>query len=245
MVTNADGDTVYGVAVLRLCETEHKCKGAYGCKKHFGDIVVSLEDYVQAFFDDQADNMGWNDDKYDFEKFATCDEYEPEEALDDDSYENYKFYIGPTCSSSKTDIGLDIFTDEYCTKKSKISFNQLSNGWSLPFIGGGLISTNCVDCIEYNDDDGAYGLRDMCPDLYDASTSKCEAGMRTVSSSGSDESGCKTINKLLPKAARRNQGSVGAFFGWLFFILLIGVGVYYVMWWKKQKASNNNDVVLS
>ena len=248
-LTNENGETTYGAAVLRLCPTDYTmsdgdCSQAYGCKKGYGDFVVSIEDYVDAFFEDQADNMGWDDDKFDLNRFARCGEYEAEQNGDDDTYANAQFFVGPTCNDEGDDIGLGIFSDQYCTQKSETSFYQVSNGWNLPYSDGGLASTECVDCLEYNEEDGAYDVRDMCIELYDESTVKCETEMEYMNYQAKDEYGCEDINALLPRAARKSKGTLVHVFGSIILVLMC-IG-FYAFWWRnKKKKSFKNRIILS
>ena len=248
-IVNNDGEAQYGTVILRACPTENGCSGDYGCKEGYGDYLVSIEDFVDSYLDDQADNMGWDDDKYDMNKFAKCDEYEPDnEGADDDQWANNQFFVGPTCTDDGTDIKLGFFSNEYCSTVSDIDFETVSNGWTLPYSSGGLISTSCIDCLEYNQDDGGYELKEMCNEMmgYDENDPKvaCETEMEYFSYYGQNTRGCETIESLLPRGAK--PSSAGAIFGWIVFVLLIVAAAGYVMWWRKKKqASGASDGMLA
>lgn len=239
-----DGEYSYGAAVLRLCPTSAGCDSeeVLGCKEGFGDIVVSLATFVDAYFEDQRDNMQW-DDQFEVDKYAECEEYKVEDEGDDgnqnNQYANYQFYIGPSCTEDGDDIRLAVFEDEVCTYESEVAFEDISNGWTLPYSTGGLVSTSCSDCMEMNDD-GEYELREMCQEVYERAASKCETNMEYVSYYGANEQGCEYIEELLPA---QKGGSAGKVFGWLIFILLIGGVVGYVMWWRKKKAGASDGLV--
>jgi hypothetical protein len=245
MVDQEDGEVTYGAAMLRLCPSSSGCDSSSvgGCKEGYGDFVVSIEDFVDAYFEDQQDNMNW-DDNFDGDKFAKCEEYEAENDGDDDPYDGYQFFIGPTCTDSGDDIKLGFFSDETCTTASSISFSDVSNGWTLPYSSGGLVSSSCSDCLEYNEDEGAYALRDMCTELYENAPMKCETEMEYYSYNGKNEYSCEAIEEMLPRGAK--PGSAGKVFGWILFIaLIVGIGGY-VMWWRKKKqASSANDGMLA
>lgn len=157
-IANADGngEYEYSAAIFRLCPTENGCsdEGVSGCKSGYGDFVVGLNTFVQAYFEDQRDNMNW-DDQFQVDRYAECAEYEIEN--DDDQAAQY--WIGPTCTEDELDVKLAVFDDEICTQESKSTFGEISNGWTLPFSGGGMVSTYCSDCLEYNEDQAAYQLR--------------------------------------------------------------------------------------
>ena len=70
MIHCASGETVYNqedgmydsnAVVVRLCPSENGCSddATKGCKEGYGDFVVGLNSYVQAFMEDQRDNMNW------------------------------------------------------------------------------------------------------------------------------------------------------------------------------------------
>lgn len=246
MVNQEDGSYSYGAAFMRLCPSDNGCDSSSvgGCKEGYGDFAISIEDFVDAYFEDQADNMNW-DDQFDGDKYAKCDEYEPEAEGDDNPWENYQFYVGPSCTDDGEDIKLGFFSDETCTTESDIAFGDVSNGWTLPYSSGGLVSTSCSDCLEYDEDQAAYALRDMCMELYEGASMKCETEMEYYSYLGKTETSCDAIDELLPRAARVGGGA-GKVFMWIFFVLLI-VGVAgYVMWWRKKKqASGNADGMLA
>merc|ERR1711935_1242340 len=63
-----------------------------------------------------------------------------------------------------------LYVDQYCYQESETSFESISNGWSLPYSSGGLVSTQCNACTG---DDGA--IKEMCGDLYESSPYRCEA----------------------------------------------------------------------
>ncbi|CAJ1964931.1 unnamed protein product [Cylindrotheca closterium] len=244
---NDEGGYSYGAAFLRLCPSDSGCDSSTvgGCKEGYGDFAVAIEDFVDAYFEDQQDNMQW-DDNFDGDKYAKCEQYEPEVEGDDNPYENYEFFIGAACTEDGEDIRLGFFSDDTCQTESSVSFGDVSNGWTLPYSSGGLVSKYCSDCLEYNEDEAAYGLRDMCTELYQNAPMKCEAKMEYFSYYGQDTSSCEAIDEILPRAARVGGGGAGKFFGWLLFVLLIVGVVGYVMWWRKKKqASGAADGMLA
>lgn len=245
-MANDEGGYSYGAALLRLCPSESGCDSdsVAGCKEGYGDFAVAIEDFVDAYFEDQADNMQW-DDNFDGDKFAKCDEYEVEADGDDNPYDGYQFFVGPACTDDGEDIKLGFYSDDTCQTESSVAFGDVSNGWTLPYSDGGLVSKYCSDCLEYNEDEAAYDLRDMCQELYENAPMKCEENMEYYSYMGQDVSSCESIDELLPRAAKAGGGA-GKFFGWLFFILLIVGVVGYVMWWRKKKqASGTSDGMLA
>jgi hypothetical protein len=230
------GEYEYNAAVFRLCPSDGTCSDdseERGCDSNYGEFVVGLSTYVESYFEDQADNMNW-DDAFDGDKYAKCEQYEVE--MDDDAaaaqWEDYAFYIGPTCTE-EGGVKLALFQDDACTYESEITFETISNGWTLPYSDGGLVSTNCIDCGAYNDD-GEYELREMCEELYEGAGSKCETNMEYFSYYGQNVAGCEYITELMP--AMKSGGSAGKVFGWIVFIALIGGLAGYIVWWRKSKS---------
>jgi len=186
--------------------------------------------------------MNW-DDKFDGDDFGQCTQYEGE---NDDANGNndIAYYIGPGCSEDGTGVKMGVYEDEYCYEESGTSFETISNGWSLPYNDGGLVSTQCTDCT---DDDG--GIREMCLDLYDYSPHRCEAELEythyyydlnfEMYRYGKDETGCSKIEVIQNPKGKFSSEAV-----WtdaiLVVILLIGTVVasyYYSVWWKDQKEN--------
>merc|ERR1719464_2065414 len=126
----------------------------------YGEMLVGMSTFVEAYFEDQRENMEEEDgdDNFEVDKFAKCEEYDPDENADDanqGAWENYQFFVGPTCTEDELGLKLELFTDQYCTQVSETSFETISNGWTLPYSSGGLVSTYCSSCTEYDDDGDA------------------------------------------------------------------------------------------
>lgn len=232
-IIDEDGNSEYEAVLLRLCPTGAcDSDSAGGCKNSYGEIVVGLSTFIEAYFEDQKDNMNW-DDNFDVDKYAECGEYKPE---DNENWENYAFYIGPTCTADGTSVKLALFEDEVCTQASGFTFSEVSEGWTLPFEDGGLVSSSCNECMEYNDR-GELELRDMCMRPYENAVYKCEEGMEFYSYFGKNVEGCETIDTVFPKA-KASGGNGGKVFGWIVLAVVVVGLVGYVAWWRKKKASS-------
>ena len=243
-IVNEDGEYEYSAVLLRLCPATEGCDSSLtqGCKSGFGDILVGVSTFVEAYMEDvkaqqeeNEDEEEQDEDEWDMDKFAKCEEYNPDENADDanqGAWENYQFYVGPTCSDDGENIKLELFTDQYCSQVSEIEFASISNGWTLPYSDGGLVSTNCNSCTQTNDD-GESELKEICEKSYENSALKCETEMEYYSYYGQNVAGCETIAELFPKKG----GNGGKIFGW--FVLaacVVGLGGY-VMWWRKKKST--------
>jgi hypothetical protein len=231
-VVGEDGAYEYGAILFRLCPTASGCSddSAKGCAAGYGDFIVGLNTYVDSYFEDQRDNMNW-DDAFKVDEYAECGEYEGEDGT--------SVYIGPTCTSDAAGVRLAVFDEYTCQTESATSFETVSGGWTLPYSTGGMVSTACIDCYGVNDD-GNYELREMCQDLYDASAYKCESNMEYFSYYGQNVQGCDYTSSLMPASSKKARSSGGKVFGWFVFILVVGGGVGYVMWWRKSKLEQES-----
>lgn len=228
------GEYEYNAVVFRLCPDSGDCNDdtADGCDEGYGDYVVGLNSFVQEYMEDQRENMQYDDD-FDAAEYAECREYENE----NDDGDGVAYYVGPACTEDGSDIKLDMFYDEACTNVPEdVTFEDISNGWSLPYSSGGLISTYCNSCMDY-DDDGNYETKEFCMRLYE-DANKCETNMEKYHYYGKQEGACEYIEELLP--AQKSSGGARKVVGWLFFIVVIGAFAGYVVWWKKKKASGGS-----
>jgi len=236
-----DGEYEYGAAIFRLCPEGCDSDTSTGCDSGHGDFVVGLQSFVQAYFEDQRDNMNY-DDNFKVDEYVECREYEMENDDGNNNNNGQAYYIGPACTDDGKDVRLQIFYDEACSQvPEEVTFEDISNGWTLPFEEGGLVSQNCLPCAEY--DDGAYALKEMCEELYQSS-GKCETGMESFHYYGKQEGSCEYIESLMP--AKKSSGSGAKAFGWVVFILVV-VGAFsaYAMWWKKKKAGQASDGLMA
>lgn len=230
MVKNQEnGEYEYNAIVYRMCPSSGDCDDdkETGCKEGYGDYVVGLNTFVQAYMEEQAENMG-DDDNFRLDEYAECREYEN----DNDDGNGYAYYIGPACTEDGTDVKLELYYDEACTQVPEdVTFEDISNGWTMPYSDGGVVSTSCGSCMDVNDD-GEYELREMCERLYEESA-KCETEMEYYGYYGKQEGACEYIETLLP--SKSGSGSLG----FLAFIVIIAAFGGYAFWWKKKKAANS------
>lgn len=231
----------YSAAIFRLCPTESGCANdkAAGCDSGYGDFVVGLNTFVQAYFEDQRDNMNW-DDQFQVDRYGECAEYEMEQGDDDaNPYADMQFFIGPACTEDELDVRLALFSEETCTTASDVAFGDISNGWTMPYSSGGLVSSYCSDCLAYDEDQAAYELRDMCLELYTGAAYACEQSMEYFSYYGQNVQGCDYVEENLPASIKKSSKG-GKVFGWILFsILVIGMAAY-VVWWRKKKQSSSS-----
>jgi len=224
------GEYDYNAIVFRLCPASDDCEdeSVNGCSEGYGDYIVGLNKFVEAYMEDQGENMQ-QDDNFNVEEYAECREYENE---NDDGNGN-QYYIGPACTEDGTDVMLQLFSDEACQYVPEdVTFEDISNGWSMPYGDGGLVSNYCTGCAGY-DDDGNYELKEMCEQLYENSAGKCETEMETFSYNGRQEGYCERILELLPAP------SGGGMVGWIIFIAVGAVMIGYVVWSKQKKTTGS------
>eukprot|EP00538_Stauroneis_constricta_P000975 CAMPEP_0119545676 /NCGR_PEP_ID=MMETSP1352-20130426/358_1 /TAXON_ID=265584 /ORGANISM="Stauroneis constricta, Strain CCMP1120" /LENGTH=311 /DNA_ID=CAMNT_0007590255 /DNA_START=66 /DNA_END=1001 /DNA_ORIENTATION=+ len=242
VVNQENGEYEYNAVVVRLCPAD-SCNDDSGCGSGYGDMVVGLNTFVEAYFEDQRDNMNWGDD-FNPDEYTECREYEMENEGDDANNGNndngVQYFVGPTCADDGVDIKVGFFSDEMCTVVSETSFEEISNGWSLPFSDGGMVSTECNACLVYNDN-YEQELRELCERTYANAGAKCEEKMEYFSYYGQNVAGCEYVQELVPKASASKKG--GAVFGWILFVLIV-IGVAgYVMWWRNKKATASDGLM--
>jgi len=240
-IMNEQGEYEYSAVLLRLCPASEGCDSATesGCDSGYGEMLVGMSTFVEAYFEDQRENMEEEDgdDNFEVDKFAKCEEYDPDENADDanqGAWENYEFFVGPTCTEDELGLKLELFTDQYCTQVSETSFETISNGWTLPYSSGGLVSTYCSSCTEY-DDDGEMEIRELCMQSYEDAAYKCEESMEYYSYYGQNNQGCETLAEMFPMAKSSSGGKI---FGWIVLAVVVVGLVFYVIWWRQKKSAS-------
>jgi hypothetical protein len=232
VLTDADYNDHFGVVIFRLCPSK-SCSNDNGCNSGYADFAVDVGTYVEAFMEDQQDNMNW-DDKFDGGKFGQCVEYE------DDDNGATGYYVGPTCTADGKGVRMAVFEDKYCYQVSETSFETISNGWSLPYTNGGLVSTQCTSCTG---DDGA--IREMCLDLYDLAPYRCEDDFDydhyyydnnfEIFRYGKDQTGCTKIH-VMQHTKQSMQTAVWEDLIISVMLLITAAGGFalYTVWWRKR-----------
>jgi hypothetical protein len=238
-----NGEVEYSSVVYRLCPSD-ECsdESATGCASGYGDFVVGINSFVDAWLEDKREDMENNgnvDDQWDLNQFSECREYEADQDADEEGGEDVVYYVGPTCSADGT-IKIGFFSDYTCTTvPDGVTFEDISNGWSLPYEDGGLVTTYCESCAGYNDN-GELELSEMCTQLYMGASSKCESKMEQYSQYGKDESGCEYITQSFPSTVAKKGGKAGIVIMWIILAVLIAGGLFFVYtkWWMKRKQGS-------
>lgn len=235
------GAVHYGAVIFRLCPSG-SCDDSSGCRSGYADFAVDVGTYVTAFMEDQADNMNW-DDGFDVDSFGECTEYLQND--DEDGNEGSGAYVGPGCTEDGTGVKTTVFVDQYCSvQATDDAFKQISEGWSLPYSNGGLVSTECSSCVDYNEN-GEGQLREMCMELYNNAPYRCEAdfdfdhyyydAMTEIYRYGKDKTGCTSIELMqTSKSFSGGAKATDLIFAFLLLALAAGGFAYYTIWWKKS-----------
>jgi hypothetical protein len=265
---NEEGETEYSSVVFRLCPSSNECDSSSdsdGCKEGYGDYMVGINTFVQAYAEmlgDENNNNNNNNNGFDFNlrEYAECREFEFNQEENDEGRRRRKleaaagYYIGPTCTSDGFNIKFALFTDYSCQEVPEITFEELTGGYSLPYSSDDagddgkelFIPSTCFSCIE--NDNGNYETSDFCIDSYENAGSKCETKMETTSSGyGKQESGCETLAELSYSHAKTGGGG-GRALRWVFFMLVLaGVAgfIYFQQKQKKKKQAMANTNVNS
>jgi hypothetical protein len=230
--TAADGQVEYSSVIFRLCPADScDSDSAKGCKKGYGDYVIGINSYVEAWLEEMRDNLS-QDDKMNMNELSECREFG--QAADDGSV----YYVGPACSGTSA-VKMGFFAEETCLTTPDVSFEDVA-GWSLPY-SGGLVGGDCHACAQTNDQ-GESEISDLCMNTYMYS-GHCEAKMEKNSQySSNDESACEYISSIAPKS--KTGGGAGAAIGWVIFALVIvaAAGFGYTKWWTAKKQSQTEGI---
>jgi len=240
-----NGEAEYSSVIYRLCPADD-CNddNTSGCSSGYGDYIVGINSFVEMWLEDKKENMQ-QDDAFNIDQFSECAEWEVDQDEDGNNNGNQQvWYVGPACGDEKTEIKLGFFSDYKCSQvPDGVSFEDISNGWSLPYSSSGLVTNACESCSGYNDN-GEAEISEMCMRLYE-NAGKCETEMENVGYNGPDTSGCEYIQSLMPKSS----GGAGAAIGWtIFALVVVGVAAYgYTKWWTKKKQGSHlsSDGVLN
>ena len=233
VLTDADYNDHFGVVIFRMCPS-NSCSDDSACSSDYADFAIDVGTFVDVFIEDQADNMNW-DDSFGGE-FGECQQYEAEN--DDGNV----YYVGPSCTEDETGIKMGLFEDQYCYQESMTSFETISNGWTLPYSSGGLVTTQCMGCA---DDDGE--IKELCTGLYEDAPYRCESEFDfkhyyydvnfEMYRYGQDTTGCTKINVLSrPRSTFSNEAVwTDAILAVMLLAVTAGGYFYYSQWWEKRK----------
>jgi hypothetical protein len=241
-----NGEIEYSSVVVRLCPVDNCENSGSGCSSGYGDYVVGINTFVEAWLrdkeEDMQDDAGQGDDMWDMNEFAECREFEvdqdADQDADDEDADNVAYYVGPTCIDGVS-IGVGFFSDYTCTTAPDgVTFEDISNGWSLPYEDGGLVTDYCESCAGYNDN-GEYEIGEMCQQIYEGASYRCEGSMEVTSQYGADDSGCEYIAGAFPSTVAKSS-SVGMIFLWILIALIACGGLFFVYtkWWMKRKQGS-------
>lgn len=236
-VSPVNGVTEYSSVVFRMCDTDCDNDSTYGCTEKYGDYVIGLNTFAQEYLEQKRDEMQGDDDVNDwkYEKFGECQAWEMDKdtQMYDENGEALTFYVGPACSEDEKSVRLAMFTDAYCqTLSETVTFEDISNGVSLPYSSGGLIGYGCESCYGANDK-GEYELAEMCSNLY-MYAGKCESQMESTHYTGKQEASCEYITSLMPASA--SSSKAGAAIGWtIFALVIVGAAAFGYMHMKKKQ----------
>jgi hypothetical protein len=152
IVDNENGEVQYGAVVFRLCPSD-TCNDSFSdaCASGYADFAIGLNTFVYEFLEYQQHKVQW-DDQFPPDDLSQCTQYDREDGG------RQSYYVGPTCSDDGLGIKLALYSDSSCVKKASVTFDTISNGQSLPFSKGGVVSSYCTYCSnsDEDEDDGYY-----------------------------------------------------------------------------------------
>lgn len=147
IVDDDNGGVQYGAVIFRLCPSD-TCNDSFSdaCASGYADFAIGLNTFVYEFLDYQQQNIQW-DDQFPPDDLSQCTQYN----LEDGAGRSY--YVGPTCTDNGLGIKLALYSDSSCFKQASVTFETISNGQSLPFSKGGVVSSYCTHCSNSDQDD--------------------------------------------------------------------------------------------
>ena len=93
------------------------------------------------------------------------------------------------------------FKIQYCSTESDVAFEDTHNGFALPYSDGGLVPNTCISCLTTTEN-YEYEINEMCQQIYEDSTYRCEENMESYSSYyGPVTSGCEYLEDKVPSAS--------------------------------------------
>lgn len=243
-----NGEYEYGAVLTRLCPTGATCdaSGLKKCSSGYGDYVVGIQTYLQSFLEqfqrEQEQQQQYNGNQnnngmdFDFGDFGECKEFKVEnqnqQYNQNQNGEEVQYFAGPLCEDG--DIKIALFSDENCQYKSALTFYDLT-GINLPWSDGIMHDEGCKGYYCYGmDQDGNYDFNDLCTDIVEQASLKCEEKMETTSMYGPNVNGCESIKAMLPNEGGKKAGLI---IGIILIIAVVGFGAWYFMQKKKAAVS--------
>jgi len=240
-----NGEYEQASIIYRLCASDGECddESAFGCEEAYGDYIVGINTYVQAYAEalEQQQNqrklatskrrLG---DEFELQEFAECgriDIEDDENDNGDEDAEDVEYYVGPACSEDGSDIVLSLFADEDCAYSAGVDFYDLA-GQNLPYYDGGIASPYCSACGAYNNNN-EFEVSEFCMRLGEAS-SGCDEN---------DQSQCESIEELTAELrADESKSNAGKIILWIIVALVIvGIGFFLFKKQQQKKAASGVD----
>lgn len=192
---------------------EYKCemmREQCGCDGQEDDcLYYCYKDYEEGSWT-ACLNDGESGDR---DRYAECERLEikqDEQGRRLDQQEEVEYFMAPICGSGGSSILLALYSDDDCAYpvENGASIYYSLAGATHPNFETSLVSTDCVSCLEpqeqddKNDDDEVDEdeVTRMCEEIYN-SAAKCETYM--TAKSYPDESGCNYISTLTASRYRR------------------------------------------
>jgi len=196
---------------FRMCPSDSCASGTTkGCDSNYGDYLVDMETYVDAYMTQMQNQYAQNNAYYggnrglemDLADYMTCSEMDMDgnqrkrarELANNYYYGNYaqqdeQYFVGPYCAEQGGEIRIGVFLDDTCTvaaDNGEEIFKMVHNGVTLPYSESSIVNLGCLSC-------GGYGeVNELCETLYQSS-GKCEEKMNVYYP---NESACSYIEGI-------------------------------------------------
>lgn len=223
---------------FRLCPS-NECSGDLGgCSSHYGDYIVDMETYLEAYYSAMQGNNG-NNNNY---NYMSCNQFNARRDLanNNNGYygdQNVNYYVGPYCADQGGEIRLGLFTDDTCTSFAQSQYPIQG----LPYTSQSMVSMSCTQCGAYNN--GAYAISNFCSSIYEIA-GKCESKMNIYypnEAACSYIEGIKIIREdgVIRTAATKKSKAASIAIGCFLTVAVLLAGYVYYLRTKLSRARIN------
>eukprot|EP00529_Nitzschia_sp_RCC80_P031728 CAMPEP_0113459794 /NCGR_PEP_ID=MMETSP0014_2-20120614/10646_1 /TAXON_ID=2857 /ORGANISM="Nitzschia sp." /LENGTH=357 /DNA_ID=CAMNT_0000351409 /DNA_START=411 /DNA_END=1484 /DNA_ORIENTATION=- /assembly_acc=CAM_ASM_000159 len=246
---------------FRMCPA-NSCEAggtSLGCSADYGDYVVDMETYLEAYLNQMQQNYMNNNGQrqlanngnsnIDLSSLMTCQAMQNNNnggrklANNGNNYyydNDVQYYVGPYCAEQGGQIHIGVFMDDTCTvfaDEGEEVFKMQHNGVELPYASQSVVNLNCMAC-------GAYGeVSETCQDIYKVA-GKCETKMGVYypnESACGYISGIKIIREdgVIRTSATHKSKTASVFIGLFLTAAVLLAGYVYYLRTKLGRAKIN------
>jgi hypothetical protein len=241
---------------FRLCPASSCSAGvSSGCDSNYGDYVVDMETYLQAYLSQMQQNYMNNNGRQlangqnyniDISSYMSCQAMSNNNNRQLSNSGNYyyssdvQYYIGPYCAEQGGEIHIGVFLDDTCTvfaDEGYEVFKMQHNGVELPYASQSVVNLQCMACGGYDQ------VNEYCSNIYKVA-GKCETKMSVYypnESACAYISGIKIIREdgVIRTSATHKSKTASVFIGLFLTAAVLLAGYVYYLRTKLGRAKIN------